>query len=116
MNPCLMATIELIYDPDCPNTESVRGVLRQACAQVGIVAEWREWDRSDAACPAHAQNYGSPTILVDGVDVAGSDTARDAKACRVYRTADGRLGGVPDVVDVVRLVASSQQTESGADV
>jgi hypothetical protein len=111
-----MTTIELIYDPDCPNTEPARGVLREACAQAGIVAGWQEWDRSDAASPAHAQQYGSPTILVDGVDVAGSDTESDAKACRVYRTADGRLAGVPDVADVVRLVARSQETESGADV
>lgn len=87
----MTAYIELIFDADCPNSDAARTVLRQACEQAGIEPQWQEWDRAQADSPPHTANYGSPTILVDGVDVAGADTASDAKSCRVYRTADGGL-------------------------
>jgi hypothetical protein len=43
---------------------------------------WQEWEQGDTAAPAHAREYGSPTILVNGRDVTGVGAAVAAFACR----------------------------------
>ena len=43
---------------------------------------------------------GSPTILVDGSDVAGAEGDPVALACRVYHRRDGRISALPDPEDV----------------
>jgi len=97
-----MATIELIYDADCPNIESARQHLRTACTQVGEDGDWREWDRSKATSPNYAQCYGSPTILVNGRDIAGENAGAEANCCRIYEDEEGTLSGVPSVDLIVR--------------
>lgn len=91
-----MPRVELVYDADCPNVEAAREQLRRALAQAGQATQWEEWERSDPAAPAYARRYGSPTILVDGRDVAGGPPT-DANCCRLYRTGEGRLQGIPSV-------------------
>ena len=95
-----MPRIELIYDTDCPNVESARAVLREAIAAEGLDEAWAEWDRESGDSPAYAREYGSPTILVDGLDVSGQGSESDANCCRVYAAADGALRGVPEVETV----------------
>ncbi len=90
-----MKTIELIIDRDCPNVVDARAELRRALAELQLPLEWQEWDRESPDAPAHARNYGSPTVLVDGRDVAGDNTEGDANCCRVYAQADGRFRGAP---------------------
>ncbi len=97
-----MTKIELIFDPDCPHTDAARAVLRLACQQAGVEPQWQEWDRASPVSPPHAALYGSPTVLIDGVDVAGADTASDAKACRIYTTTEGGFSGVPEAADIAR--------------
>lgn len=87
--------VELVYDHDCPNVEAARTQLRRALAETGQPPEWQEWDRESPAAPEYVKDYGSPTILVDGTDVAGEATEADSKCCRVYAGTDGRLQGVP---------------------
>lgn len=95
-----MRRVELIYDPDCPNVEATRAQLRRALAEIGQSADWIEWNRTDPESPPHARRYGSPTILVDGVEIGGSAEG-GANCCRVYLGADGRLRGVPRVSSIV---------------
>ncbi len=90
-------TIELVYDCDCPNVEAARSQLRRALIEVGLDTQWKEWDREGADVPDHVRHYGSPTILVNGKDVAGLGTEADSNSCRVYADADGRLQGIPSV-------------------
>ena len=87
-------TIEFIYEPSCPNIEAARAALRQALTETGKPPVWREWDSTAPTSPPHARAYGSPTILVNGVDVAGVAPSH-APACRIYRDAAGRSSGVP---------------------
>ena len=54
--------------------------------------------------PEPLRGWGSPTILVDGVDVAGQ-LAPTATSCRLYANADGRLVGTPPEELVRELVA-----------
>ena len=96
-----MKTIELIIDRDCPNVDGARAELRRALAGLELPLEWQEWDRESPDAPAHARKYGSPTVLVDGRDVAGDNTEGDANCCRVYAQADGRLRGAPSA-DLIR--------------
>ena len=63
--------VELIYDADCPNVLATRSLLIEAFTKTGTSARWREWERNTVGTPAHAKQYGSPTILVDGQDVGG---------------------------------------------
>lgn len=91
-----MPRIELIIDAGCPNVEAARELLREALTEAGIETEWTEWDRESDDSPAYARKYGSPTILVDGLDVSGQGSESDANCCRVYVSADGSFEGVPD--------------------
>ncbi len=93
--------VELVYDPDCPNVARARAALLRAFAQAKLRPAWTEWDRSSADSPAHVRGYGSPTILVDGRDVASGGSGDDARSCRLYRDSGGALVGVPPVAQIV---------------
>ena len=79
-----MPRVELIYDKDCPNIQGARAALLQGFVEAGLQPSWTEWDRKSAESPPHVRQYGSPTILVDGRDVAGAEPADRSDACRVY--------------------------------
>lgn len=91
-----MASIELIYDSTCPNVPAARDRLSEVLSSLGITEGWREWERSSPEAPNYALNYGSPTILVNGEDVAGATGDVGCGACRVYVDPEsGRFDGVP---------------------
>jgi mercuric ion transport protein len=101
MNPSTPAAapmVDLVFDTDCPNVGAARALLRTALVAAGLPPEWREWERDGVDTPARLRGLGSPTILVNGIDVSGAeetgDSAERANCCRVY-TIDGRLRGVP---------------------
>lgn len=100
-----MPTIEFIYDRDCPNVEPARAALRDALSTLKRTLVWQEWDRADQKAPAYVHAYGSPTILVDGKDIAGMPPG-DASACRIYRNEQGNTRGIPDS----QLILSAMQT------
>ncbi len=107
-----MPVVELIYDSDCPNILDARKQLLRAFADSGIEPRWREWCSSDAESPAHVRGYGSPTILVDGRDVAatqGTDSTPPdaAPCCRLYAQSDGSIRGVPSSETIARALESS---------
>lgn len=79
-----MTTIDLIYDVDCPNVDAARDQLLRALAAAGLAPAFREWDRADGATPDALRAYGSPTILIDGEDVAPAPAMEGTCACRVY--------------------------------
>jgi hypothetical protein len=90
--------IDLVFDNECPNVDDARALLRTALAVAGLSVTWREWAHGAAETPAQLRDLGSPTILVDGVDVSGAGPVDSAvgraNCCRVYQN-DGRLRGVP---------------------
>jgi hypothetical protein len=89
-----MNKIELIYDVDCPNLGEARAQLRRALEAAHLPARWREWVRGESTNPPYVEKYGSPTILVDGEDVAVADVA-DGCSCRLYPDDQGALRRVP---------------------
>lgn len=46
-------------------------MLRAALVLRRLPAEWCEWDVGAPETPASYRGYGSPTILIDGENVAG---------------------------------------------
>ncbi len=80
--------IDLIFFDGCPHADTARERLRAALADAGLPAEWRERNQSDPGLPAEWRRFPSPTVLINGVDVAGASAAAGT-ACRV--------GGAPSV-------------------
>lgn len=81
--------IELVYFPGCPNVEAARTAIRAALAAMSLSLDWREWNRDDAATPDVLRRYGSPTVLVNGTDVAPASS--DGTCCRIYADKDRML-------------------------
>lgn len=91
--------VELIYERTCPNVGAARARLMQAFHRAKLPASWREWEVGDASAPSYARRCGSPTILVDGKDVAGHAGNANASSCRLYPSKVG-LEGVPPVEQI----------------
>ena len=87
--------IELIFDADCPNVEQARAHLRAALESAGLAVPWSEWDRASPSAPRQLQRYASPTVLVNGTDVAGESELSGGIGCRVYASAGGVQGAPP---------------------
>ena len=96
-----MQKVELIYDSDCPNIEAAREQLRLALQQTDQHPKWKEWDRGDPSSPPRVRRFGSPTILVDGNDVAGHSPDAGGNCCRLYSSPENGLQGVPPLETVV---------------
>lgn len=107
MPPETPLRIDLVFDSECPHLSHARAVLRDALTATGIKAEWHEWDREHAATPEEFRRFGSPTILVNGADVADAEANHHAGArcCRVYPSA-GRLLGAPPVPSIVKALTA----------
>lgn len=87
--------VELIYDHDCPNIGDARTNLVSGLVLAGWPLKWTEWNQGDPHTPERARQFGSPTILVDGADIAGGQGFRDGRFCRIYGCADHGVQGVP---------------------
>ena len=94
--------VELIFDAACPNVPQAREVIKQALQVTGLDGGWQEWEIHDQACPAYARHYGSPTILVDEVDVS-PDANNDCACCRIYPE-NTQFKGCPSVADVIAAI------------
>jgi len=116
-----MPKIEFLYEKTCPNIAEARRTLRTALDRAGLPAMWQEWERNDPKAPGHARHYGSPTILVDGRDIAG-EKPQDEPSCRLYATEPGHNRGVPPLELILSALATSMppaapraaQTTTGA--
>lgn len=85
--------IEVLSIDDCPNSQTAVEEVRDALNLLGRtdvpVTERRITTAEEAAATAFA---GSPTVLINGVDVVPGATPIGSLACRVYRTDTGMAG------------------------
>jgi hypothetical protein len=114
----MKSRVELIYDSDCPNVDEARREIEAALLAEGLRARWEERERpaSDTDRP---DAPGSPTVLVDGRDVAPEGAATGSSggpSCRVY--VDGsRMRGAPSrdtIREVLRTTPAGDARMSGA--
>ena len=103
-----MTTVDFVYDKDCPNVKAARANLMRAFSRAGISARWKEHQIGSADAPAHVRGFGSPTILVEGLDVGGL-TAGAENCCRVYES-----GGAPGVEVIAEALGRAEQADIGS--
>jgi hypothetical protein len=107
--------VELVYDPDCPNVERARSAIRAALMTVGAPAVWREWDRGDPATLNVLRSLGSPSVLVNGLDVGadgGVVAEASANSCRVYTDERGRVCGAPTARMILATIAAARRGQA----
>lgn len=98
-------SVELLYDKDCPNAPEARANLARAFAAVGLPPWWKEREVSSSSPDTPPQAWGSPTVLVNGRDVAGEEPGNGA-SCRVYEAA-GRRSGAPSTEVIALALAAT---------
>jgi len=104
--------IEVLSIDDCPNSRIAAEETAAALASLGLsaipVIERRVTSPADAARTAFA---GSPTVLIDGIDVIPGTTPTGSLACRIYRTAAGTAGypSQAQIIDAVLAHSDAQQ-------
>lgn len=94
-----MPTVDFIYDADCPNVAAARANLMRALSEAGVSPRWREHRIGDPDVPEAVRGFGSPTVLVNGRDVAGSSPGSEV-CCRIYGGARA-----PSVETITRALA-----------
>jgi len=107
-----MPEVLLIYDSDCPNVSDCRTNLIKAFAASGEKPSWHEIDRSSDNALPHVRSFGSPTVLVNGSDVAGQQPVLDGASCRLYLTEDGEYVGVPSVEQIATSLGDAFQGDA----
>ena len=93
--------VQFLAFEDCPLADAARGNLQQALAGCGV-SGYEEIDILDPETPDDLPGWGSPTILVNGVDVTGQPKG-DSVSCRVYPGPDR----VPDPASIVTSIKSA---------
>jgi hypothetical protein len=101
-----MPTVELVYDRDCPNVARARANLLLALVETGVARSWSEHRIGDPDVPERVHGFGSPTVLVDGRDVAGVEPG-SAACCRVYAE-NGAASGAPPARLIAAALEASQ--------
>ena len=86
--------IQLITFTGCPNAAAAREVLARVLAAAGIAEVIEEVDTSDPRTPEALRSWGSPTVLIDGIDIEGQD-ATSGPGCRLYANDQGASQTVP---------------------
>jgi hypothetical protein len=90
-----MATIELLQIADCPNSGETLLRLQRTVEKTMLPNTPIKLILIDSAeTAARVLLAGTPTILVDGVDLFPTDGRTSDLACRIYLTPNG-IAGAP---------------------
>ncbi len=110
---CGMVEIELLYFDGCPSWERAWSDLGRVLAETGISAAVRVRDVLAEGRGPPDGFAGSPSVLVNGVDLEGVEGV-SVIACRRYAENEGR--GWPSTRSLRdRIVAASGETASTVD-
>ena len=95
------AAVELLWWEGCPSTDRALAELREVLASEGLDPDAVVL-REVATEPAAEQQgfVGSPTIRVNGVEVAPEPGEPAGLTCRVYARRDGSIAPTPDPEDL----------------
>jgi hypothetical protein len=103
--------IEVLYVPDCPHHSSAVKQLREVVLAEGVETEINELAVIDTKAAEEYRFRGSPTIRIDGRDIAGEShsSLSFALACRMYPGA--KEAGVPPLEMMQRAVREARAGE-----
>jgi hypothetical protein len=65
--------VQILHVPDCPLVERLRLLLEECMAEIG----------TNERMNVLVGDYPSPTLLIDGIDVASGMPLRDGASCRL---------------------------------
>lgn len=98
---------ELLVVPDCAHQAGAASLLRTVLDEAGLGDVSVHTTVIDTLRAAQERGFvGSPTFLINGIDVFGVPGRPPALACRLYPGSD-RLTGLPDPADLHRAVAEA---------
>jgi hypothetical protein len=103
--------IDFLYWRGCPSHPEARELLGEVLAARGIEAEVVEREVTTDEEAQELAFPGSPTIRVDGRDIAAPGSNPIGLTCRVYRLRDGRISALPDPADIADALRAA--TEGG---
>jgi hypothetical protein len=93
--------VELLWWEGCPSTPEALTDLRRALAAAGLEEAVTMVEIETDEQARRERFPGSPTIRIDGEDVAPCPDAEPySLTCRVYRLRDGRPSPTPDPEDI----------------
>ena len=104
--------VEVLYVTECPSHPAAVQLVKDVLAVEGITAEVNEVLVKDGQMAGELKFLGSPTIRIDGRDVAGESktTKNFALSCRLYP--GSKQVGLPPAEMVHRAVLEARQGES----
>ena len=101
--------VEVLHVADCPTHRAAVNLVKQVLAAEGVEAEINEVLVRDEGTANELGFRGSPTIRIDGVDVAeeSQNTWSFALSCRLYP--GSKRAGLPPAEMVHRAVLKARQ-------
>jgi hypothetical protein len=98
--------VELLWWQGCPSWPEALEQLRDAMRGAGLDPERIEMRHVDTDEDAGLLRFvGSPTIRIDGEDIAPPGDEPTGLTCRIYRLRDGRVSPLPDPADLREALA-----------
>jgi hypothetical protein len=90
--------IEVLYFDGCPNHDALLPRLHELMLRAGVDAPVVLSRVESEKAALAAEFIGSPTLRINGQDVepVASDRTDFGLKCRLYATADGLRGTIPD--------------------
>jgi proline dehydrogenase len=107
--------IELLATVDCPHLERVDEILRRALSEDGREPTVERVYVSDLDHAAGLGFHGSPTVRLDGRDVAPVDGLPINLGCRLYRQPGGGLDGVIPAETIQAAAAQLRADQQAAE-
>ena len=102
--------IQFLYWEGCPSHDAALERLQQVMAEENIHEEIESVDVETEEQAQSLHFVGSPTILIDGMDIdPPPEGTFAALTCRVYHWADGRFSPLPSP-DMIRVALRAAQT------
>lgn len=101
--------VEVLYVAECPSHLGAVELVREVLAAQGVTAEIHEVLVADQRMASELRFLGSPTIRINGRDVAGEpqEIQGFALSCRLY--AGSKNGGLPPVEMIHHAVAEARR-------
>ena len=103
--------VEVLYVSECPSHPGVVKLVKEVLAAEGVTTDIHEVLVRDQRMAGELKFLGSPTIRINGRDVAGeSRTAKNfALSCRLY--SGSKQIGLPPVEAIHRAVLEARRGE-----
>lgn len=102
--------IQVLYFAGCPNHAPTVALVKHVMATLGMDAQIEEIEVTSPEETVSKRFFGSPTVLVNGVDIdpRAHDRTDYGLSCRVYHGMDG----VPSVSLLQAAVTAAQQSKA----